>query len=89
MGKAPIYTCPQCQGGFDLRDGYPGGEIKLCSPSCQEQWLMAHNPRDWIPDESLPQMADSASSGQMNARRVSPIQQGDPGRMENPWKQME
>ncbi len=90
MARAVQSRCPHCGGPYDPRDGYPDlYGVRLCSPGCQEEWLIFYQYWSSLPDESLPQMADSTSSRQMGDRTRSQGQLGDPSRWEDPGKQME
>lgn len=80
MARAVNSRCPHCGGPYDPRDGYPDlYGVRLCSPSCQEEWLIFYQYRSSVPDESLPQMADGVSERQI----------GEPDRWEDSERQME
>lgn len=84
-----LYLCPQCGRLFEWRDGYPDlYNLKLCSPGCQEQWLIRYRYRSTLSDDLLAQIADDFTQ-QGNDGVGTVVQDGDPERLEDPHRQME
>lgn len=83
-----LYSCPQCGGGFDLRDGYPDlYDLKLCSPYCQELWLVSHQYRSSLQDPQLVQNCDVDLVQIGEDIQTSP-DTGDPNGLDSLHKQM-